>query len=114
MYTVPQQFWRDLPWLKGNGWRWFAGQLCGFLLEYGHLAHWGTWPGSHQQTQLIFELSDKFQWGKGVDIGGLQLLGTLPLKIYVTLTASFVLTGCKLQPTITVNAMYTSLQWRVG
>ena len=70
----PQQFWRDLPWLKGNGWRWFAGQLCGFLLEYGDLAHRGAWSSNYQRTLFVFELSDNFQWGKDGDTCGIAVI----------------------------------------
>ena len=80
LYMVPQQCWRDLPWLKGNGWRWFAGQLCGFLLEYGDLAHWGAWPSNYQRTQFVFELSDNFQWGKDGDIWGIAIIKNFSSK----------------------------------
>ena len=92
LFMVPQQFEWVLPWLKENGLRWFASQLCRFLLKYGDLAHWGTWPVNHQWTQLLFELSDNFQWGKDRDFGWLPLLGISPVKICYNLMASFVLT----------------------
>ena len=51
-----------------------------------------TWPGNHQWTQLVFELSDNFQRKKDGDIRGVLLLETLPVKICDNLMVSFLVT----------------------